>query len=295
MTSVVALTAVLSAARLGAAPETFNTALPIAEGEAVLREQFVYRRAGDDPSGTDREVEVLGGVSVLGYGIAGDFALFGALPYLDKRLELTSPSGRRIGRSTRGIGDVRLFGRYTLFKRDMRGRTFRVAPFAGLELPTGDHDAADSFGSLPRPLQLGSGSWDPFGGVVVTYQTLDYQFDAQLAYQANTEADGFAFGDEFRFDASGQFRLWPRQLGDGASGFLYGVAEANVIHQRRDRIDGTADPDSGGTQLFLSPGLQYVTRRWVAEAIVQLPVIQELGGAALGDDYIVRAGIRVNF
>jgi hypothetical protein len=38
-----------------------------------------------------------------------------------------------------------------------------------------------------------------------------------------------------------------------------------------------------------------VTKRWVAEAIVQLPVAQNLNGAALEDDVIVRAGFRVNF
>jgi hypothetical protein len=38
-----------------------------------------------------------------------------------------------------------------------------------------------------------------------------------------------------------------------------------------------------------------VTRRWVAEAIVQVPVVQELNGTALEDNFIVRAGFRVNF
>ncbi len=49
-----------------AAPETFNTALPVAKGEFIFREQFLYKKASDDPSPADREVEVLGGISVLG-------------------------------------------------------------------------------------------------------------------------------------------------------------------------------------------------------------------------------------
>ena len=52
---------------------------------------------------------------------------------------------------------------------------------------------------------------------------------------------------------------------------------------------------SGGTTLFLVPGLQYVTRRWIVEAAVQLPVVQDLNGTALENDYIVRAGFRFNF
>jgi len=47
--------------------------------------------------------------------------------------------------------------------------------------------------------------------------------------------------------------------------------------------------------LFAAPGLQYVTRRWIAEAIVQIPVFQDLNGTALKDSFTARAGFRVNF
>lgn len=279
----------------GAAPQTFNTALPVAKGNLVFREQFLYQKASDDPSAADRDLRVLGGISVLGYGVNGKLALFGVLPYLGKRLEMTDPSGRRIARDTQGFGDAQLFARYTLLQQDRPGASFRIAPFAGLKLPTGDDDERDRFGHIPQPLQSGSGSWDPFGGVVATYQTLDYEADAQLGYQANTEANGFEFGDELRFDTSFQYRLWPRELTTGVPGFLYGVFETNLLHQQRNEFRGADDPDSGGTSLFLSSGLQYVTRKLIYEAIVQLPVVQNLHGAALEDDVIVRAGIRVNF
>lgn len=278
-----------------AAPQTFNTALPVGKGNFVFRQQFLDLKASDDPSHADRNLEVRGTISVLGYGVTSDLALFGILPYLDKDLDLTLPGGQRIRRSTNGIGDAQIFARYTVFQNDMRGSNFRIAPFAGLKLPTGDDNDRDSFGRLPQPLQPGSGSWDPFGGVVVTWQTLDYEIDAQASYKANTEANGFEFGDEFRFDASLQYRLLPRELGSGVPGFLYGVIEANLLHQAKNEIGGTNDPNSGGTKLYLSPGLQYVTRKWIVEAIVQIPVIQDLGGTALEDDYAVRAGFRVNF
>jgi hypothetical protein len=108
-----------------AAPETFNTALPVAKGEFIFREQFVFRRKGDDPSAADRDMEILGGISVLGYGATSDLALFGVVPWLDKRLEFTDSSGRRIARSTRGIGDVQFFGRYTLFQKEVHSRNRR--------------------------------------------------------------------------------------------------------------------------------------------------------------------------
>ncbi len=277
-----------------AAPQTFNTALPVAQGEFVFREQFVLDQSGDDPSAADRDRRAWALVSVLGYGATPDLALFGIVPYVDKSLEATQGGVRRT-RSASGLGDASLFGRYTVYHRDWPGRTLRVAPFVGLELPTGEDDERDGFGRLPPSVQPGSGSWDPFGGLVLTYQTLDFQVDAQASYKANTQANGFEFGDVARLDGSLQYRLWPRELGAGVPGFLYGVLEANLIHQDKNRIDGKDDPNSGGVSLFVLPGLQYVTKRWIVEAGVQIPVVQDLNGTALEKDYIFRAGFRFNF
>ena len=277
-----------------AAPETFNTALPVAKGEFVFRQQVVLDQSGDDPSGAERDRTAWSAISVLGYGVNSDLALFGVVPYVDKRLELIEDGARR-ARSARGLGDVSLFGRYTIFKRNFRGGTFRIAPFAGAELPTGDDEMSDSFGLLPASVQPGSGSWDPFGGIVLTYQTLDYQIDAQASYKINTEANDFEFGDVARLDASFQYRLWPRELKGGVPGFLYGILEANLIHQEKNRSGGVDDANSNGTRLFLVPGLQYVTKRWIVEAAVQVPVVKNLNGTALEKDYVIRAGFRVNF
>jgi hypothetical protein len=282
------------AASAHGAPQSFNTALPVAQGEFVFREQFLLDQSGDDPSGAHRDRTAWALASVLGYGAAPDLALFGVVPYVDKNLELTQDGTRR-ERSANGLGDISLFGRYTVFRRDWPGRTLRIAPFAGLELPTGKDDESDSLGRLPPSVQPGSGSWDPFGGIVLTYQTLDFQIDAQASYKANTEAKGVEFGDVARLDGSLQYRLWPRELGAGVPGFLYGVLEANLIHQDKNEIGASDDPNSGGLSLFILPGLQYVTKRWIVEAGVQIPAFQDLNGMALEKGYILRAGFRLNF
>jgi hypothetical protein len=144
-------------------------------------------------------------------------------------------------------------------------------------------------------VQPGSGAWDAFGGAVVTYQTLEFQIDSQLSYRANGEANNFQAGNVARLDASLQYRLLPRNLGAGVPGFLYGVLEAGFVYRDNNQVGGIDDPNSGGTTLFLTPGLQYVTRRWIVEGGVQLPVVQNLNGLALENDYVARAGFRFNF
>ncbi len=275
-------------------PITFNSAIGLAENEFVLREQIVLNQSGDDPSGADRDRTSQQIISVLGYALSSDVMLIGVLPYIDNDLAINVSSIRQ-NRSVNDIGDLKLFGRYTLFRKNWPGGTLRISPFAGLEMPTGQDDEQDSLGKLPASVQAGSGSWDPFGGIVLTYQTLNFEVDTALSYQVNTEANDFEFGDVARFDASFQYRLWPKKLKGGVPGFLYGVFETNLIYKNKNSTFSVNDANSGGTTLFMAPGLQYVTRRWVIESALQLPVVQDLNGTALENDFILRAGFRVNF
>lgn len=283
-----------SAGAVWGAPITFNTALPVSDGSYVLREQFMFMKNADDPSPMRRNMKVTGLVSVLGYGVTRDFALFGMLPWFDKHLDLRM-GGSDISRQKSGVGDFTLLGRYTAYEYNAPGQTFRIAPYLGVKAPTGEDSARDGFGRLPPQVQSGSGSWDTLGGAVLTYQTLDFEIDSQVSYKANREAHGFQAGNVASLDASLQYRLWPRHLGTGVPAFLYGLLEANLVHSAMDRNGGTVDPNSGGSTLFIAPGLQYVTQKWIVETGVQIPVSQRLNGTALKNDYIFSTGFRVNF
>jgi hypothetical protein len=277
-----------------AAPITFNTALPVASQEGILRGQYVLVRATGDPTPLGRSITVQATPVALAYGVTPRLALFGIVPYIDKSLELNTPAGR-IERSASGIGDLLFLGRYTAYALDRLGSTIRLAPFVGLKLPTGKDDVSDGLGRLPRPLQPGSGSWDGFGGVVFTWQTLGWEFDADAGYRKNTASDGFRFGDQAFTDASFQYRVWPRLLEAGVPAYVFAVAESNLIISGRDRVGGVPDLDSGGTRWNVGLGLQYVTERFVIEGIYQVPAVQRLNGNAVEADNLLRVGIRWNF
>ena len=242
----------------------------------------------------DRDLTVWAVPSVLVYGVTERFTVFGVVPYFDKSIELNTPMGR-LTRGDAGIGDLRFLFRYTVRQWDRPKETLRLAPFVGLEVPSGNNDADDTLGPLPAPLQLGSGSWDSIIGTVFSWQTLSWQFDASATYKINTEAHDFEFGNEARLDFSFQYRLLPRKLGDGSPSFLYGVIESTLEWRDHNESFGNVDPDSGGTTWYISPGIQYVTKRAVFEAAVQIPVLQNLNGNALKSDFILTTGFRVNF
>ncbi len=271
---------------------TTNTALPVSAGEGIIRVQSKLIRSTGDPSEMDRELRVLAFPLVGVYGVTPKLTLFGVLPILDKNLEVTTPQGRRVTRKTSGLADARLFARYTVYQFNRRGETARLAPFAGVELPTGTNDATDGLGLLPPPLQLGSGSWDPFAGVVFTRQTFAWQIDVSASYKFSTEADDFQFGDEARLDVATKVRLLPRRLSSGLPSFLYGNLETNVIWQDQNEMGGAVDVNSGGTTWYIAPGIQYATRRVILEAAVQVPVVQDLNGSALENNFIITLSSR---
>lgn len=278
-----------------AGPITFNSALPVSEGIGILRSQVKLVRKTGDTTAMNRDLTVTAVPLVLAYGVSSKLALFGMLPYVDKRMDITLGTSR-VRRHTQGLGDGQFFARYTVYQMDRPGDTFRLAPFAGLKMPTGAHDKRDALGLLPRPLQSGSGSWDPFVGVAITRQTLDWEFDSAVSYQANTAATGFEFGDKARLDASFQYRILPRPLDDaGVPAFIYAVLESNLIWNGKNKLAGATNTNSGGTTWNLVPGLQYVTRRYVLETAVLIPVVQQLNGTSLEADWVWTTGFRWNF
>ena len=286
-------TGLMSSAQAG--PITFNSALPVADGMSILRSQVKLVRKSGDITSAGRVLNVTAVPLVLAYGASPKLALFGVLPYVDKRLDMTV-GGKRIRRETQGLGDGVFFGRYAVYQRDRSGDTLRIAPFAGVKIPTGSHHQRDAFGLVPRILQPGSGSWDPFAGIAVTRQTLDWEFDMAAKYQLNTKASGFTFGDEVRADASFQYRIFPRNLeGAGVPAFVYAVLESNLIWNAKNRALGISDSNSGGLTWNVAPGLQYVTNRFVLETAIQIPTVQNLNGTALKSDWVWTAGFRWNF
>ncbi len=242
-----------------------------------------------------RDLDALVAATVLFYGVDSRLMVLGVLPFMYKRIELTTPAGR-VARHTTGFGDLTTVVRYTALAIDKPGETFRIAPFAGLKLPTGAQNEADALGRYPQPFQLGSGSWDPLGGAVLTWQTLRWELDVSGTYQLRTEANDFRAGDEARGDASFQWRLIPwGSLGAGVPSYLFGVLETAAVWDGKDKVSGTKNPDSGGFTWYVTPGLQWISERSIVEAAVEIPVVQQTNGLALKNDFIAVLSFRQSF
>jgi len=256
-----------------------NVALAVAEGEGIWRSQLRWIHATDDPSPLDREADLLVAPQVLVYGITPRLTAFGILPILAYR-EIEA-GGRTVVRDE-AVGDFTLLGRYTFFQDDYAPlSTRRVALLAGMKFPSG----ADRFGTP---------SFDPIAGLVGTWAADRHELDADLIYTITTERHDIETGDRFQYDLAYRYRLWPDRF-RGRLIQLNGLVELNGTWTSVTRADGRTLSDTGGHVLFVSPGLQLITSRFVLEPSLQLPVVQDLRGPQLETDFVGVLSVRIPF
>ncbi len=256
-----------------------NVALPVPKGEAILRSQLRFARATDDPSSADREVRALVARQTLVVGVTPRLTAFATLPLLAHR-RVESRSGTT--RSDPAVGDFTLLSRYTLWWDDYAPlSTRRTALLAGMKFPTG----ADRFGTE---------TFDPILGGVATWAFDRHEIDLDALYTASTRRNGFRQGAGVRYDLAYRYRIWPRRFGKRLLQ-LNGLLELNGQWSDRDRDAGRRVTDSGGRVLFLAPGLQFVSKRWILEASFQVPVAENLHGAQVERDFVGVLSMRIPF
>jgi len=191
--------------------------------------------------------------------------------------------------SNGGIGDVQLFAKYLLYQRDRRNETFRIASKAGVKLPTGDDEG------LPA---LGTGSTDYFVTTVAAWMRGRIGIYGEGIYRINTSNENVDFGDAVSYNVAFGYRLLPAIYEIYPSPQLNVYLELNGTTtgrsaRRGDTIQNSGQ-NSGGTLVFLSPGIQYVGgRRWLIEGSFQYPIVNDPNGTQLATSWTSSFGLRV--
>lgn len=239
-----------------------DVALTPPEGGTIVRTQWRYSELSGDPTGMGRKIKMSLQPITFVHGLTQNLTILGTLPVIYRRVEFDSGTV-----SDTGFGDISLLAKYRFYQSDKPGVTTRWAAFAGAEVPSYD----DPFSSE---------SFDPIIGTVWTHQQLDWWVDWDVMYKFNT-AGGRGGDDEFRADVAASIRLLGAESEKTGPWGLYAIGEVNGRY--------LAD---GSTEVFISPGLQFITSHWILEAGVQLPVIQEMSSPRLESDYTVIISVR---
>ena len=265
--------AMIAAAEPGAAHNPIFTPGPHVVYKGGLEVTAGYER--DRASGAgERKIEQEGKLE-LEYGLTADWTAEVELLYLDKDEN---------GRGSAGLGDVVLRSRYRFLRIDSPGTQESAALLGQVKLPTGDED------SDPR---LGSGSTDFLGGLLLGREGRRWYYNGAARYRLNTEGGGgLEKGDKQFLDLVGGVRpVLTGYLEPDAVLFL----ELNWENAGRDERNGSDLGDTGGWELFLSPGLFATYRNVALRTGVQIPIVKDLNGNQAESDYRFKFELKYTF
>jgi len=185
-----------------------------------------------------------------------------------------------------GLGDIQVLGRHRFASAASTAAPWGV--IGGLKLPSGDIDRSNGDGvRAERALQPGSGTTDAIAGVYYSDLMLHGNRPLNRFLQARVQAPvnaraGYRPGDQFSFDAG---LTWPMGLR------LSGMLQLNALVKQRDRGPEAEPEESGGSFLWLSPGLSYgPNRRMRVYGFVQLPLYQRVNGVQLTAGWTASVG-----
>ena len=217
--------------------------------------------------------------------------------------------------SSTGLGDLTILGQYR-FVND-RAVRFEAALLAGLTVPTGATGRRSRQGDLlDLEFQPGSGSWNGLLGLALTKRAGQWSFDSNVLYvRAGDGTQNTNLGDQVLANAAVSYRL--TGFAASAAGPMYHGAiphdhvEPQVSSKTGPKLDlvlelngewhgkqttaGVTDANSGGTTVYLAPGVRLSQDRWSAFVSVGVPVIRDSNGIQPEPEWRVRSGLGVAF
>lgn len=209
------------------------------------------------------------------YGLTADWTAEAEISYIDKDLNATGSSG---------LGNVILRSRYRFSRVSTKGVQKSAALLAQIKLPTADDD------SNPR---LGSGSTDFLGGLLYGYESRRWYYNFAARYRLNTEGSGgLNKGDKQFLDIVGGVRPFLTSYKE-PDGVLF--LELNFENSGRDTLNGSNVSNSGGWEVFLSPGIFATYRNIALRTGVQIPIAEGLNGKQKNSDYRFKFEMKYTF
>lgn len=188
------------------------------------------------------------------------------------------------GNGSSGLGDITLGAKYRFLRIDKPGQQYSTTALFKIKLPTGDD------GRNPR---LGSGSTDFTGGLLHGLESRRWYYNTAARYRFNTEGGGgLRKGNKILLDlVAGVRPVLTKYKEPDTVLFL----ELNFEDTGRDRLNGVGLGNTGGRQLFLSPGIFWTYRTYAVTAGVQIPVAENLNGSQPETDYRFKLSTKLSF
>jgi hypothetical protein len=224
---------------------------------------------------------------LLDYRLFRDFSVALSVPHNHTEGSYNDPgAGARVTHETDGLGDIALFGRYSLWKNKLVNPTREWLGLLGVEFPTGSVRERDDQGSLlPITEQLGSDTTDVIVGSAFLWGIPHVSFYGDLTYRFNGSR-AYTFGNGLAVNAGADVPLAGEKLSLLAefNGQFAGRDESDLVGAPGRNPDGTV-ANTGGETVFFSPSLQWKPVGNLSfTGGAQLPLHQKFRGTQLKND-----------
>jgi len=287
-------------------PHEFRIKMNLSWGRMVGLRRGTSNRSTKDTLGqymmTQRKMDMYMSNVSVGYAFSDRFFAGIMGMYMEKDMEMIRRGGRRSSMNSQGAGDTMLMTKTLLYADDYLIPTSQVSLLLGVSIPTGSIDQDDTGQILPYSMQLGSGTFDPFIGVLYEGSSSPFWWGANASYLARAYENykSYNLGDEYRLDLYGMYQLRHNLVGElQIKGKYVGdiEGEAQEIEQDGDgHMNGNPnmafmsnlyDPDNyGGSTVDLTTGVQWQPfRNHILNAQFSFPLFQNLHGTQMERDF----------
>jgi hypothetical protein len=240
----------------------------------IYRTQVHVARYGTEPTTNVARATELELINAVQIGLVRDLSLTLEAPVVFKRETLNDGSRD----SDSGVEDLDAMLKYRIYREDGKGvNTTRIALLGGAQFASGDDG------------DFSSKSVNPHLGGVISIIRGRHGFSQDASFKLNTRGDdaGNRGGDGpsnvFMLNSSYVFRLFPDAFTSESIGAWYTTTELSCYFET-----------NGDSELRYSVGIMYEGRRWAFEAMVQLPLWNELDHRA-ELDWACGVGFRFSF
>ncbi|MEL6675529.1 MAG: hypothetical protein AAFR61_25200, partial [Bacteroidota bacterium] len=285
-------------AAVGSAKEKGTLQVQFTYDGNFLRDEYSGRELQNDFQ-RDRNRTTQSLLAELSYDISARLSASALLTSVIQSREIVDENlGSRTFVQNAGIGDAILLLKYRLYGQQA-DQTSQVVLGAGPKLPLGRTDFRDNVGILlPMDLQPGTGALDwIFWGHFTQTELIrkSTQLTAILTYRLPGTSTHNAL--QLPYDFGREFQA---QLGI-SDRFLLGslILDPGLMTKFRtvgaDQLDGAIFPNTGGTQLFVSPFVSTVFSPYTSLRLAaDLPVYTFMEGRQVATSFRLSASLYIN-
>lgn len=244
------------------------------------------------------------------YGLTDDLTLSLRLPHVYRdniRAGHHSHSGSGVSNTvdahgnSGGLGDPSLLGKYRFLHDEENG--IDSALLLGIKVPLGTTTQRHEDETLDAEFQPGTGSVDGLGGLAVAKSFGPVSLGISGLYVLTGEGtQDTDLGDRFTGSLGVVYRIGGETHHHEGRAHAHTHAawdlmlETSVEWADKQKNAGVEEKDSGGTEVFISPGLRYTAEAgWSAYSSVSLPVAHDMGAGHTDTAVKLLAGLSKAF